>query len=73
MNSGCRARSAWSTGKPLTTASCFTAHGCTLWSRPLGRSGCVTTATTLTPGLAHNAAKLGQAISALPMKMTRRG
>ena len=43
------------------------------WREAMELLGCVTTATTLTPGLAHNAARLGQAISAVPMKMTRNG
>ena len=47
-NSGSFIFSGCSTGNPCATAYCFTAEGCiSVWCRPTGLSGCVTTATTL--------------------------
>ena len=43
---GSRARSGCRTTSLACSASSFTGEGCSFSSRPLGRSGCVTTATT---------------------------
>ena len=57
----------------MPAARTFTGDGCGCRFRPLGRSGCVTTAATLNPGDSMSADKLAQASSAVPKKTMRSG
>src|SRR5690348_3863881 len=70
MNVSSRALAGCSTGRPDFSASVLTGDGCHLSSRPRGRSGCVTTATTENCRSSASAARLGQDNSAVPMKTT---
>src|SRR5579859_1950089 len=68
MNCSSRALAGCSTGRSNFCASALTGDGCNLSSRPLGRSGCVTTAATENCLSPASAARLAQDNSGVPMK-----
>src|ERR1700722_2502101 len=72
MKDSSRARAGCSTVRRAASAIAFTGEGCNFKARPFGRSGCVTTATTLKWASLVRAIKLAQASSAVPMKMIRK-
>ena len=67
MRSGC------STGRPAASARALTGASDTFCPRPRGRSGCVTTPTTVCGEAASSASSVGTANSGVPKKTMRRG
>src|SRR5580698_4864898 len=58
----------WYTGIPAATAASFTGELDLTWPRPRGRSGCVTTPSTLNSLCASSSRRLGRANAGVPQK-----
>ena len=59
-------RSGWSTGSPASTARAFTGASDSFWPRPRGRSGWVTTPTTVCGEARSSASSDGTAKAGVP-------
>src|ERR1035441_1499881 len=70
--SGRRTRSGWETVRPRRSAACFTGDAAAFCPRPLGRSGCVSTAATSWPA-STMASSVGTAKAGVPRKIRRIG